>query len=108
VQLAAVCAQLVVRSVIYASKHNPHHLSSRAVLAEPAGNIDDLPDGILLFHVISKVGVSDRGVLTYVYCRKRVLVKRGAGVEDLLRVSNFISSVSWLYLARKNTMVSLG
>jgi|AntAceMinimDraft_1070359.scaffolds.fasta_scaffold22547_3 hypothetical protein len=84
-------------------------LSSGAVSADPAVNINNIPDEIVLAHVIPKIGVSDRLVLSCVDRRTRALVDRDAGDDDLvLRVSDFFNTVTRLCWSRENGTVPLG
>ena len=78
-------------------------LTRGAFRAQPAVNINDIPDEILLAHVISKLSVSDRLVLSCVDCRTRALVKQNAGDDDLVpRVSDFVNTVMRLRWVREN------
>jgi hypothetical protein len=54
-------------------------LTRGAFRAHPAVKINDIPDEILLAHVIPKLSVSDRLVLSCVDRRTRALVKQNAG-----------------------------
>ena len=83
-------------------------LSSGAVSADPAVNINNIPDEIVLAHVIPKIGVSDRLVLSCVDRRTRALVSRYAGDGNMLRVFDFVNTVTRLCWSRENGTVPLG
>jgi hypothetical protein len=80
--------------------------SEQDVHVDPAVSMyNSLPDEIFLNHVISKLGVSDRMVVSRVDRRTRALVKCVAGGGDRLRVSDFVNSVARLRWAQANDCI---
>jgi hypothetical protein len=70
--------------------------------------LDNMPNKIRLEHVISRLGVSVRGVLSCIDRRTRSLVRRHAPEDDLLHVSDFVGSVTRLLAVGAGAGLPLG